>query len=240
MLQATRHKLHGRYKTPRFRYGAVVEDAIRGPVRIVGLTGGRIPWPIGTRVDGSGRARGLILYGALARAVQRESNLAVAYWFGVTGQTVTKWRRALGVDELNDGSHKLKVEFGKEPWFKRARRKAWSKARDPDRRAKIAAAKRGKSRPAHVIEAVRQAHLWTRHSGETRAYSTVEGGRFSNSLLLGAWTWTRTGYERPAMMAMKDAFEVADHMTYKLNPPQYPVKTVTGGGSKFPFAIIQK
>jgi hypothetical protein len=43
-----------------------------------------------------------------------------------------------------------------------------AKAGDPERREKIAAAKRGKPRPQHVIEAVRQAHLGTHHSEETR------------------------------------------------------------------------
>ena len=109
------------------------------------------PWPhpLANRngVDGSGRARGVVLYGSLARAVQHEANLAVAYWFGVTGQTVTKWRRALDVPRITDGQQRLMVEYGKEPWFIRAQRKAVSKARDPGRIAKIAAA--GTGRPMH-------------------------------------------------------------------------------------------
>jgi hypothetical protein len=78
---AIRFKLHfGPYKTPRFKLGACVEDEIRGEVTIVGLTDARIPWPIGLK----GKARAYIVYGALARAVRRESAQAVMHWWGVS------------------------------------------------------------------------------------------------------------------------------------------------------------
>src|SRR5262249_26605268 len=48
-----------------------------------------------------------------------------------------------------------------------------AKSRDPEadaaRREKIAAAKRGKPRPRHVIEAMRKANLGRKHTGEARA-----------------------------------------------------------------------
>ena len=92
-------KLHfGPYNIPSFRYGRKVNCEVRGEVTIVGLSDARIPWPLG-RVHGNNN-RGLIIYGALARAVRRESNLAVCYWWGVTPQTVSKWRKALGVSQL--------------------------------------------------------------------------------------------------------------------------------------------
>ena len=40
---------YGPYRTPRFRYGSVVECAMQGDVRIVGLSNGRIPWPLPIR-----------------------------------------------------------------------------------------------------------------------------------------------------------------------------------------------
>jgi hypothetical protein len=40
-------KLLGKYKTPRFKLGAVVNCARRGDLRIVGLSAGPIPWPLG-------------------------------------------------------------------------------------------------------------------------------------------------------------------------------------------------
>ena len=65
-----RHRLHfGPYATPRFRIGQRVEDARRGLVRIVGLSDGRIQWPIGFGPGGLS----LVLYRDLARAVKRET-----------------------------------------------------------------------------------------------------------------------------------------------------------------------
>ena len=82
-----RFRLHfGPYRTPRFQLGKVVEDEWRGDVRIVGISNGRIPWPIGQTT----RAKSLVVYGGLAKAIRCESVQAVAYWFGVTPQTVTK------------------------------------------------------------------------------------------------------------------------------------------------------
>jgi hypothetical protein len=153
------------YRTPAFRYGQRVECLRRGLVTIVGLTDGPIPWPIGKTL----RARGLVLYRDLARAVRRESNQTVCRLFGVTGQTVTRWRKALGVPPINRGTLARKQELGKSDWFKAAQRKAWAKARDPGRRARIATARRGKPRPHKVIAALRRANLGRKLSIEQRA-----------------------------------------------------------------------
>jgi hypothetical protein len=42
------------------------------------------------------------------------------------------------------------------------------KSRDPQCRAKIAAARRGKARPPHVLEAMHEARRGSQHSEETR------------------------------------------------------------------------
>jgi hypothetical protein len=65
--------LFGPYRTPVFKYGDVVICDVRGEVEIVG-----------------GR-KALVLCGALARAVQLEAAVAVAYCWGVSAQTVTVW-----------------------------------------------------------------------------------------------------------------------------------------------------
>src|SRR4051812_43075632 len=95
--------LFGPYATPVAPRRAVVPCEVRGEVVVVGLTDGRIPWPVGKR----GRAKALVVFGGLARAVRTESATAVCHWWGVTAQTVTKWRKALGVPVLNDGSRRL-------------------------------------------------------------------------------------------------------------------------------------
>jgi hypothetical protein len=115
------------------------------------------------------RARSLVVSGSLADAVRRESRQAVAHWWGVSGQTVTKWRKALGVPVTNEGTHRLRSEYFGEDWAADARRKAHAKNGDPGRRAKIAASLRGKPRPWKVIERVIESHTGSHHTPEARA-----------------------------------------------------------------------
>jgi hypothetical protein len=164
MNDAARSRLLGTYRTPRFRYDKTVRCEVRGEVTIVRLSDGPIPWPIGKR----GRGKSLVVFKNLARAVRRESELAVVHWWGVSVWTVWKWRKALGVGATTEGASRLRRDYSGEPWARRARRKAVAKACDPGRRAKIAAARRGRPRPPEVVEAVRQAHLGAHHTEEKR------------------------------------------------------------------------
>jgi len=43
----------------------------------------------------------------LARAVRRESSAAVMHAWGVSLATVTHWRKALGVEQYNEGTRRL-------------------------------------------------------------------------------------------------------------------------------------
>ena len=131
MRDADRFRLLGTYRAPRVRVGRVLSCEARDcDVIVNGYSTGRIPWPVGHPRARGGRP-GLIVFGGLAAAVRRESNQAVGHWFGVGAATVARWREALGAAKLNAGSARLRQ----------------SVARDPDRRAKIAAAKRGSARP---------------------------------------------------------------------------------------------
>ena len=210
MHPTVRYKLHfGPYRTPRFRYGAAVFCEVRGEVQIVGLSKGRIPWPLGRRRGHS--SRGLVVYGALARAVRLESNQAVAHWWGVTGQTVTVWRKALEVQPVTKGTHRLKSLHSQSPATKRALRKAWAKARDPVRRAKIAAARRGKKRPRHVVEAIIAAHLGSRHTKATRRKMSLAHKRQWTEGPLAERRWTRRQDELVRNLpARKSLSELAD------------------------------
>ena len=70
---------------------------------VVGLSNGRIPWPLGSSLRRGGRC--FIVYGALARAVRLEAGIAVAYWWGVRPDTVSKWRKRFyeeGMDGLSE------------------------------------------------------------------------------------------------------------------------------------------
>jgi hypothetical protein len=76
-----------------------------GEVRIVGISNGRIVWPLGRKPGGS--ATTFVIYRDLAKAVRREAGSAVACWWGVRPDTVSRWRKALGVKRSNEGSHAL-------------------------------------------------------------------------------------------------------------------------------------
>jgi hypothetical protein len=154
----------GPYKTPRFRYGQTATCLMRGKVKITGLTDATIPWP----TCQPQATQSIILFGALARAVRRESNQAVARAWGVSGQTVTKWRKALGVDKT-EGTTALRIEMGRhEPWAKRAQNAMKATLRNPERGAKISAALSGKAKPAVDAKRLRTLRAGRKHSNETR------------------------------------------------------------------------
>ena len=109
------------------------------------------------------------MFKGLVKAIRKESKLAVRHWWGAGHSAVSKWRVALDVPLSNEGTSQLRTEYSQEEWAVEARKKAWSKARDPERCAKIAASKRGKKRPAGLMEALRQANIGRKASAETRA-----------------------------------------------------------------------
>jgi hypothetical protein len=186
MNDAGRFKLlFGPYKAPRVRVGKVVRCEVRGEVRIVGLSEGRIPWAVG--IKGSNRA--LVVCKGLAKAVRRESAQAVAYWWGVHRQTVWAWRKALGVGATTEGTSRLRSDYTREPWAVKARRKGTAKARDLERREKIAAAKRGKPRPPHVREAIGAAQRGRPLSEETRRKMSA-AHKARGTLVPGTRLWT--------------------------------------------------
>src|SRR5262245_51784918 len=167
MRRSARHQLRfGPYRTPRYRYGSVVTCEIQGDVRIVGTSNGRIPWPLARKPGPGGRS--LVVYRDLLKAIQREAGIAVAFWWGVRPDTVSRWRKALGVPRSNKGSHALWAANAHKPWAVAARKKAVVKSKTPRALARLAAALRDKRLAAHVIEAVRRAHLGAKHTAETR------------------------------------------------------------------------
>ena len=165
MRDSDRFKLRfGPYKTPKFKYGQVVICDVRGEVEIVGLTDAKIPWPIGKR----GHTKTFIVFAGLADAVRKESNQAVCHWWGITPQTVTKWRNALGVPPLTPGTTALQCDL-----FTPKRQRAMRVARDAraytlERAEKIRQAKLGKPRPKRVIAALRKSHIGSKWTPEQR------------------------------------------------------------------------
>ena len=164
MRDGDRFRLLGNYRTPKVRLGAFVRCLIRDEVEVVGLTDSPIPWPLGR----TSRRPAIVVYAGLAKAIRRESAQAVAHWWGVRPLQVSKWRKALSVGPTTAGTSRLRSAYFDEPWFEDARRAAHSKARDPARREKIAAALRGRPQPWHVIEAMAAGRRGKPHSEETR------------------------------------------------------------------------
>ena len=163
-MASAQFKLLGKYRTPAFCYGQRVEDQRRGQVRIVGLTAGRIPWPIGKTL----RAKSLVLYRDLARAVRRESVIAIRYWFGVGLAAVGKWRKALGVPEKNEGTLARHVAHGKSKAGRKALVAMHATLHDPARAAKIGACRRGKRMSTQNRAALLKANLGRPLSAERR------------------------------------------------------------------------
>lgn len=202
-----RHQLrYGSYATPRFRYGSTATDACRGKVVIVAISNGRIPWPLGCVKGNPNRA--LIIYGALARAVRCEANQAVCFWWGVTAQTVSKWRKALGVVEQTEGDRAVRAEHGKRNWAK-VRPKFLAKAQDPERRQKIAAARTGKARPKSVVDALKKANTGRPLSKTHRARQSAAHKKRG----------TRPPWLNPAWTIEEDS------LITKLNPAEVAKKT---------------
>ncbi len=185
MDDADRFRLLGKYRTPRFRYGHTVLCEVRGEVVITGLTDAPIPWPIGKR--GRGR-HSLIVFKGLARAVRRESNQAVAYWWGIDPQTVSKWRRFLGVERATPGTSRLHRDTI-EQHGETMRALSVLKAGDPERCSKIAESRRGKPRPPHVLEAMHTARRGSHHTEVTRRKMS-QIHRQRGTLVPGTVPWT--------------------------------------------------
>lgn len=51
---------------------------VQGAVRIIGISNGRIPWPIALRLGSRGARRRFVRYADLTKAVKREAGIAVA------------------------------------------------------------------------------------------------------------------------------------------------------------------
>jgi hypothetical protein len=147
MLLPLRYELIGQYGTPRFRIGDNLLCAIRGTVRVVGVSDGLIPWPIG-RAEGS-RALSYVICGDLEKALSVEAGSAVAHWWGVRRLTVSKWRKALGLTEATAGTKRLRAANGSEPNAVAARAEGIRRHGLPDSRQKHSKAARRKMSDSH-------------------------------------------------------------------------------------------
>lgn len=156
MIDSERFKLlYGPYAPPNCRVGDKLLCEYRDrEVTIGGITDGRVPWPC---ARGPG-PQGPILCGSLILAVRSESEIAVAYHWGVSTTTVKKWRRALEVPAVNNGTLALYISYGFER-LATPENKARTKAAmgSEEVRAKIRASRIGRKLHPKTAAALREA-----------------------------------------------------------------------------------
>ena len=139
--------VHGPYRAPRCRLGDKLFCEQRGWVPIRGMSNGRIQWPM-TRVRAN---NAFILCGDLVRAIRQEAAIAVCHWWGVTPQTVTKWRKALDVEQYTEATRRLHREWMPERVPPAVHRRAIRLASTPEANAKKAAAATGRKPSPKVL-----------------------------------------------------------------------------------------
>jgi len=98
--------LHGPYYPPRVGVGSELFCEIQGYVRCRKWSDGPIVWPRACAPGRNGRPA-YVLCGDLIRAVRCEASLAIQHWWGVSESLVSRWRKALGVDQFNEGTLRL-------------------------------------------------------------------------------------------------------------------------------------
>ena len=193
MTDADRHRLYfGPYATPAVLVGHVVTCEFRDADAVAtSLSDALIPWPLGLRTTQRGGRPGHLVFGDLAAAVRCESVQAVAHWWGVAPSMVSKWRTALGVPRDNEGTKRL----------------AEAAATDPDRRTKIAAARTGKPRPRHVVEAMKKGRTGKPHTEDARRKMSEANRRRGTWPPAAGQVWEGTGDVLVEKLSPKDAAE---------------------------------
>lgn len=99
--------LYGPYNPPRVRRGDALQCEIEGLSIVGGYHDAPVLWPYRLRTG----LHSLIVHGELVRAVQQESEIGVAHHWGICRATVQKWRRALGVGRITDGTERLYEDY---------------------------------------------------------------------------------------------------------------------------------
>jgi hypothetical protein len=146
--------LFGPYECPTCSVGDKVLCEFRDREVVVGgMTDAPIQWPYR---KGPGPP-GPILFGDLIRAVETESEIAVAHHWGVSNKTVWAWRKAMEVPRMTKGGTQLAIAYAPERLNEEARTSARRAMGRADVRARLSEAKVGKPLHPNMIAAQREA-----------------------------------------------------------------------------------
>lgn len=107
--------LYGPYLSPACKVGSRIEDVVRGPSVVGGFSDAPLPWPTHPNNSPLSRPASLVITAELERAIRAESSVALQYWLAVSGFTVTKMRRALGVGRTTPGTRHRHAEVAIPP-----------------------------------------------------------------------------------------------------------------------------
>lgn len=150
-----------------------ITDELHGVVQVNGWTDAPLSWP--TRKRPGGGPRSIAVTADLARAIQCESAVAIAYWFGISTKKVRELRRALSVPRNTAGTlrqHAAVAELS--PPEAAAKGRAVIQA-DPVLRGKGVAAWRGQTHSSGSAEQdERHAARLTQAGGVGRAGGPVD------------------------------------------------------------------
>lgn len=103
-LEAMPALIGGPYRPPTCREGDWLDDAIVGRIQVGGWSTAPLSWPVR-------KYRGLpslVVTPDLVRALETESAMAIAAWWGVHHDCVRRWRRTLKLPTKTAGSKALK------------------------------------------------------------------------------------------------------------------------------------
>ena len=154
MINSERFKLlYGPYQVPTCQLGEKLLCEYRDrEVTVKGMTDAPIPWPAARRSNRTSP----IVCGDLVRAVKTESETAVAHHWGVRYWTVWKWRKALQVPRMTNGTRRLLIENAVNTLSSEVRAKGKEAMKRPDVRAKLSAGKKGRPLHPNTIAACRE------------------------------------------------------------------------------------
>jgi hypothetical protein len=126
----------GPYGPPRVPKSGILRCVIRGRLKVDSYSDGPIPWP-----QAAGVGHPFIVCGDLVKPLKTESLAAVRYHWGVSHDTVSSWRKRLGIERFTPGTWRLfwrTVELARTPEARRStsaepddvRKASWGKPGD--------------------------------------------------------------------------------------------------------------